>query len=124
MEYGQETYVGSEDLFFEAGKVKANEKHTYLLKHFAESYWVVAHLVVNPSKIKVKALSVQELVDMSFAPADQAKDEAQPQDQIDGDLSFMSSVETEAPKRETLCKRCGFPKKDGQIHLCVWTFKP
>ena len=49
MKYGEETYVGSEDMFFEAGKIKANEKQTYLLKHFAESYWVVAHLVVNPS---------------------------------------------------------------------------
>ena len=49
MKYGEETYVGSEDMFFEAGKIKANEQQTYLLKHFAESYWVVAHLVVNPS---------------------------------------------------------------------------
>ena len=55
IEYGQETYVGSECLFFEAGNIKANEKQTYLLKHFAESYWVVAHLVVNPSQIKAKA---------------------------------------------------------------------
>ena len=50
---------------------------------------------------------------MSFTPVDHAKDEAQPQDSFDGDLSFMSSVETEAPSRTILCKKCGFPKKEG-----------
>ena len=78
MKYGEETYVGSEDLFFEAGKIKANEKNTYLLKHFAESYSAALHLLHHPRDVNKFANNVHELVEIKIQPSNDAMSDAQP----------------------------------------------
>ena len=44
------------------GKIKDNEKETYLLKHFAERYSAILHLIQHPKDIFFYASSVHKLV--------------------------------------------------------------
>lgn len=68
---------------FQIGKISKNEKETYHLKHFAERYSAILHLIQHPKDINKYAEKVHNLV-KNKAPI--------PETAVDDDKSSITGI--------------------------------
>lgn len=61
-QYGVSAYQDPNNSNFKIGKISKNEKETYHLKHFAERYSAILHLIQHPKDINKYAEKVHNLV--------------------------------------------------------------